>query len=228
MKILVADDNPVVRAGMVAMLGDLDEVTEVVTAADGAQALTLIREGDFGSIFLDVRMPLKSGLEVLAELDGQDVPVVMLTHSTEPEVVREAMDRGARGYLVHGTFTEEDLHMALRVCSRGGVLVGPTAAGLLRATDKVARDVPGSPPDGPPAWLLEQLSPREVEVMAAVSQGLSNGVIARVLFLSEKTVKNHLNRIYVKLGFVSRAEAVSAWHGSFPRPATARPPGARQ
>jgi DNA-binding NarL/FixJ family response regulator len=207
-RVLVADDNPVVRAGMVAMLGDLDMVDEVVTAADGAAALKHASEPGIGAVFLDVRMPFLSGLEVLAGLDGS-VPVVMLTHSQEPEIVREALERGARGYLVHGTFSEEDLVAALRVCSQGGLLIGPAVAHAFLPG--------GSPaPSGPPRELLAQLTRREVEIMSALADGLSNAAIAKTLFLSEKTVKNHLNRVYVKCGFRTRAEAVSAWHGHSP------------
>lgn len=207
MRVLVADDNPVIRAGMVAMLGDLEMVDDVVTAADGAQALRLAAEAGVDAVFLDVRMPLKSGLEVLVEL-GREVPVVMLTHSDEPEVVREALNAGARGYLVHGTFSEDDLVAALRVCSQGGVLIGATVAAAFM------RDSSRPPQPGPPSELLAQLTRREAEIMAAVGAGLSNLAIAKTLYLSEKTVKNHLTRIYDKCGFRTRAEAVSAWHGS--------------
>jgi DNA-binding NarL/FixJ family response regulator len=210
MRVLVADDNPVVRAGMIAMLGDLDIVDEVITAADGAAAVRLASGPDIGAVFLDVRMPLKNGLEVLGEL-GRNVPVVMLTHSQEPEIVRQALALGARGYLVHGTFTEEDLISALRVCSQGGLLIGQAVADAF--LDNESR----SSPAGPPKELLAQLTRREVEIMAALGAGLSNAAIAKTLYLSEKTVKNHLTRIYVKLGFRTRSEAVSAWHGGATR-----------
>jgi DNA-binding NarL/FixJ family response regulator len=208
MKVLIADDNPVIRAGMVAMLSDLDGVDEVLTAADGVQALQRCREHHPQALFLDVRMPFKSGLDVLAELDG-DIAVVMLTHSDAPDLVREALRRGARGYLVHGNFAESDLIAALRVCAHGGLLVGPGVA------DALLGSVTAAPPavSGPPAQLSSQLTTREQEIMRSIARGLSNAQIARELFLSEKTVKNHLNRINVKLGFRSRAEAVAAWHG---------------
>ena len=208
MKVLVADDNPVVRAGMVAVLSGLTGVREVLTAADGVEALDQARRHRPDAIFLDVRMPFKSGLDVLAELDDGS-PVVMLTHSDEREVVREAMHRGARGYLVHGNFTEDDLESALRVCAGGGLLIGPVVAEI------VLGDVrSGHHQAGPPTQMVKRLTTREQEVMTAVARGLSNGEIAREFFLSEKTVKNHLNRIFTKLGFGSRAEAVAAWHGA--------------
>ena len=204
MKVLVADDNPVVRAGMKAMLGDLEMVDEVITAADGEEALRLASEPGLGAVFLDVEMPRRTGLEVLDALAGR-IPVVMLTHSREGEVVRAAMDRGARGYLVHGTFVEDDLVAALRVCSKGGLLVGPAVAAALQTSTPA--------PPGPPRQLLALLTRREADIMELLAAGLSNAEIASRLFLSEKTVKNHLNRLYVKAGFRNRAEAVSAWHG---------------
>jgi len=209
MRVLVADDNPVIRAGMVAMLSDLDGVDEVLTAADGVEALQQCRRYRPDALFLDVRMPFKSGLDVLAELDG-GIAVVMLTHSDSADLVRQALQRGARGYLVHGSFTETDLVAALRVCAHGGLLVGPGVVEALLGS--VGAATPGE--SGPPAHLAAQLTAREQEIMGSVARGLSNGQIAREFYLSEKTVKNHLNRIYVKLGFRSRAEAVAAWHGA--------------
>lgn len=208
MKVLVADDNPVVRAGMVAMLGDLDGIEQVLTASNGVETLDLAREHDPDALFLDVRMPLKSGLDVLAQYEG-NASVVMLTHSSEPEIVREALRRGARGYLVHGTFTEVDLVAALKVCADGGLLVGASVAHAVLGEVSEQKA-----PPGPSPRLVGLLTQRELEIMAAVARGLTNADIAGEFFLSEKTVKNHLNRIYVKLGFRSRAEAVAAWHGA--------------
>lgn len=208
MRVLVADDNPVVRAGMVAMLSSLDDVDQVLTAPDGAQALEHVEAGGVDAAFLDVRMPVLDGLAALRLMAGR-VPVVMLTHSDEPEIVSEALALGARGYLVHGTFTADELVAALRVCRSGGLLLGSTVASAYTAGPRVQPVDPG----GPPPELLARLTEREREVMECVSRGLTNGAVARELFLSEKTVKNHLNRIFVKLGLTSRAEAMAAWHG---------------
>jgi DNA-binding NarL/FixJ family response regulator len=208
-RVLVADDNPVVRAGMVAMLSALDDVDEVLVAADGAEAVEHVDGGGFDAVFLDVRMPVLDGLGALRAIDSR-VPVVMLTHSDEPEIVAEALVLGARGYLVHGTFSAEELISALRVCRAGGLLLGAAVASAFAAGPRPSAADRG----GPPADLLALLTEREREVMELVARGLSNGAIARSMFLSEKTVKNHLNRIYDKLGFSSRAEAVAAWHGA--------------
>lgn len=208
MRVLVADDNPVVRAGMVAMLSALDDVDHVLTAADGAQAVEHVEGGGVDAAFLDVRMPVMDGLQALRTMAGR-VPVVMLTHSDEPEIVTEALSLGARGYLVHGTFTADELVSALRVCRAGGLLLGSAVAQAFAAGPRPqARTA-----DGPPAELVALLSSRERDVMAAVARGLGNGAVARELYLSEKTVKNHLNRIFMKLGLTSRAEAIAAWHG---------------
>jgi len=191
----------------VAMLSSLEDVDDVLTAVDGAQAVEHVNAGDVDATFLDVRMPVMDGLAALRAIGGR-VPVVMLTHSDEPEIVAEAVTLGARGYLVHGTFDADELISALRVCRSGGLLLGSAVA---------AAFTPGPRPTGrgagPPPELTGLLTDREREVMDTVAQGLSNGAVARELFLSEKTVKNHLNRIFDKLGMSSRAEAIAAWHG---------------
>lgn len=136
------------------------------------------------------------GLAVLKELS--DIPVVMLTGADDERTIREAMASGAKGYLVNGEYGEAELRAALSMCPKGGKVLSPTASELTS----------GAPTD--PGTRFE-FTPRERGLMEALSEGLSNQQIARRLFLSEKTVKNHLNRMYVKMGVGSRAEAIVAW-----------------
>jgi DNA-binding NarL/FixJ family response regulator len=204
MRVLVVDDNPVVRAGLSAMLGDQPAVSEVVEASNGQLALDLLAEGGIDMMFLDVRMPVLDGLGVLERMDAA-VPVIMLTHSEEPAVIRETLRLGARGYLVHGSFDEAELTSALSTCRHGGMVLSPSAAG-------VAMQPAGS---APAAAATEDfgLTEREQQLIAELADGLGNAAIAQRLFLSEKTVKNHLNRIYAKMGVSSRAEAIVRWLG---------------
>lgn len=215
MRVLVADDNAVVRMGMVALLEGLDDVSAVVTAADGEAAATAVEAGEVDFAFLDVRMPILDGLGALARIAGV-VPCVMLTHSEEAEVIREALHRGARGYLVHGHFEREELRAALQVASTGALLLGDRAVSVL------SHPVGGR--TGPPEQLAARLTDRERTIMDIVAEGVSNADVAGRLYLSEKTVKNHLNRMYVKLRVTSRAQAISAWLGGAPGPAAMGPP----
>jgi DNA-binding NarL/FixJ family response regulator len=205
MRVLVVDDNPIVRIGLRTMLSDLPQVSEVVEAANGQQALAAATGPEpFDVVLLDVRMPVMDGLTALEGMPG--VPVVMLTSSEDGDTVRRALALGAKGYLVHGEFGEAELLATLLTCSQGGMVLSPPAA--------VALAAPAAPP--PPAESVDRagrhgLTVREAELVAALAEGLSNAQIAKRLFLSEKTVKNHLNRIYAKMAVASRAEAIVAW-----------------
>jgi DNA-binding NarL/FixJ family response regulator len=217
-KVLVADDNPVVLRGMEVLLGDSGAVSGVLTAPDGEQALVLLAEHpDVDVVCLDVRMPRLDGLGVLDEVAVRTA-CLMLTHSEEPEVVADALARGARGYLVHGTFEVPELLAALHTCRAGGLVLGRVAAAAVMSGG-APRPPSSSAPAGPPAQgptdgdrMRDLLTDREAEIVDGVLQGLSNAAIGQRLHLSEKTVKNNLNRVYAKVGLGNRVELVAAWH----------------
>ncbi len=208
LRVLVVDDNPIVRAGLSMTLGALEMVQEVVEVPDGAAALEELSRGDVDVAFLDVRMPVLDGVEVLRRRTCS-TPVVMLTHTDEPTIIRESLRLGARGYLVHGTFETDQLRAALTTAVGGGTVLSPAAAQTMLAGE--------APAPGPEAETQPQerpdlgLTAREVELMDCLAEGLSNGEIARRLFLSEKTVKNHLGRIYAKLAVSNRSAAIVRW-----------------
>lgn len=208
LRVLVVDDNPIVRAGLTMTLGSLDMVRDVVEAPDGSSALQELADGDVDVAFLDVRMPVLDGVEVLRRRECT-TPVVMLTHTDEPAIIRECLRLGATGYLVHGSFETEQLRAALTTAVNGGAVLSPAAARTMLAGDVPPAEAgaPGGPHERPDLGL----TPREVELVDCLAEGLSNGEIARRLFLSEKTVKNHLGRIYAKLGVGSRSAAVVRW-----------------
>jgi DNA-binding NarL/FixJ family response regulator len=237
LRVLVADDNPVVRAGLSALLGTHPDIEVVAEAADGAQARTLAAVHRPDVVLLDVRMPGTDGLTALPEL-ARTTRVLMLTYSAEPQVVAEALRRGASGYLVHGDFTAAELAAAVRQVGRGGIplspCVAPRPAAVLsssgtshESSEKPSRLQPvvahswrgyasraARLPRTVPNHLDFGLSSREVEVMDLIATGMSNRQIAATCFISEKTVKNHINRIFAKLHSATRSEAIAHWLGT--------------
>jgi DNA-binding NarL/FixJ family response regulator len=219
LRLVIADDNPVVRTGMANVLATLDGLEVVGCAADGREALRLVQTLRPDLALLDVRMPEVDGIAV-AQAVAASVPVLMLTHSDQPEVIAAALAAGARGYVVHSEFDVAEIAHAIRTVASGGVHLSPAAGAIL--TEAAARAALGGPgncvgggwagaahPDpAPDPW---GLSVREREVMDLIARGMTNGQIAKHCFLSEKTVKNHVNRIFAKLTATSRAEAVSRW-----------------
>lgn len=248
LRVVVADDNPVVRAGLTALLSAHPDITVVAEAEDGRAAWEATRRHRPDVVLLDVRMPGVDGLSALPHLAGI-APVLMLTYSQESETVQEALRRGASGYLVHGEFTADQLVAAVRDVTAGSAHFTPTAAGALLArlrqpegatahVKKAATPIGSatSPeklsqlqPDmgqltsgwagGRPAAVDRsrfQLSTREAEIMDLIASGMTNQQIAAACFISEKTVKNHINRIFAKLHSTSRAEATAKWLGTAP------------
>ncbi|MFJ7100667.1 response regulator [Streptomyces albogriseolus] len=239
LRLVVADDNPVVRAGLTALLSGREDLEVVAEAADGREAYeaTLAHSPDV--VLLDVRMPGVDGLAALPHL-APLTAVLMLTYSGESDIVHEALRRGANGYLVHGEFTPDELVTAVRDARRGRPHLTPTAAGRLLAQlreggagDSASGAASGrSWPNAGPASTenLSQLQPdmaqsvsdrstyglsaREAEIMELIASGMSNQQIAATCFISEKTVKNHINRIFAKLHSTSRAEAAAKWRGT--------------
>ena len=199
--VLIADDNAVVRMGIKALLGQLDGIHVVGEAWDGQMAADLARKYSPDVTLLDVRMPRRDGVSAAEEV-ARVSKVVMMTYSDSPDVVRSALQAGACGYLVHGAFEPSDVEAAVRGAARGVGTLSPAAVAAL------AQDVQPSQ-----VRTDHDLSTREVEVMELIARGRTNGQIARELFLSEKTVKNHVNHIFAKLGVQSRAEAVALWLG---------------
>lgn len=201
MRVLVADDNALIRIGLRAALEGLDGVTSVAVASDGAEAIEIVQKGEIDVVLLDVRMPGMDGLTALPRLAAM-ATVVMLTHSDGTDVVAEAMSQGASGFIVHGALEPEAIVAALRACRAGGSVT----AGLAPWGSLVAPRQQRTP-------LADLLSPREAEVMTIVATGAPNHRIAKQLFLSEKTVKNHINSIFSKLHAENRAHAIALWLG---------------
>ncbi|OMG11092.1 DNA-binding response regulator [Actinomyces naeslundii] len=202
MKVMVVDDNAIVRIGLRSVLNRIDVVDEVIEAEDAFSALEAHHTHSPDIILLDVSMPPgRSGLEILPEL-STDASVIMLTSNRDPGTIRQALDIGARGYLVHGQLGINEVAGAIETCCNGGLVLGREAADVM--LNPSAHDVSNNP-------LRAQVSEREAEILDLAATGMSNHGIAQHLFLSERTVKNYLNSSYPKLHVHSRAEAIATW-----------------
>lgn len=204
-KVLIVDDNAVVRMGLRNVLDAQDGIEVVGEAADGNEGVTLNERLDPDVVLCDVRMPGLDGVGAAAAMSPTS-HVVMLTYADDLDVIRSAMAAGARGYLVHGAHQPDEIVAAVVSASRGSSVLGPAATEALLSA---AGQAP--PPRDTSQW---HLTGRETEIMEHVARGLSNREIARSCFLAEKTVKNHLNNIFPKLGVTTRAEAISLWLGA--------------
>jgi DNA-binding NarL/FixJ family response regulator len=204
-RVVVADDQEVVRSGFAALLETQDDLEVVGTAGDGAEAVDLCRDRRPDVILMDVRMPTMDGLEAARRVVGESdhgIRVLMLTTFDLDEYVYEALAAGASGFLLKDA-TSEALFEAVRVVARGDALLAPSVT--RRLIGEFARMNPAVPlqPDR-----LRGLTPRETDVLRLVADGLSNAEIAERLVVSEETVKTHVSRVLTKLGLRDRAQAV--------------------
>jgi DNA-binding NarL/FixJ family response regulator len=220
LRVLVADDNPVVRAGLAALLGTHPDIKVVAQATNGEEAVRDARRHAPDVTLLDVRMPGTDGLTALPELAALS-PVMMLTYSAEPEVVAEALRRGASGYLVHGQFTAAELVKAVRDLREGRPTLSPSigVSSSLGVSYEPSHESHAHSSRLQPFMTQSNrpsfgLSSREVEVMDLIASGMNNRQIAATCFISEKTVKNHINHIFAKLHTSTRSEAIAHWLGT--------------
>jgi DNA-binding NarL/FixJ family response regulator len=204
-RVLVVDDQEIVRAGFAALLGTQDDFDVVGTATDGEEAVRLCGEHGPDVVLMDVRMPVMDGIEATRQVtaDGAKAPkVIVLTTFDLDEHVYDALGAGATGFLLKDV-TAETLFDAVRVVAAGDALLAPAVT--RRLVSEFARLRP-SLPQRPDA--LEELTPRETEVLRLVAEGLSNGEIAERLVVSEETVKTHVSHVLTKLDLRDRTQAV--------------------
>ena len=204
---LVVDDHPVVRGGLVGWLDAQQDLTVVGEAADGLEALALVAAAEPDVVLMDLRMPRMDGVTATERLAARHPAVrvlVLTTYDTDADIVR-AVAAGATGYLLKDTPLPQ-LADAVRAAARGEtVLAPPVAARLVSRLRAPAAEAPTA---------------REVEVLAGVARGLTNAEIGRELFIGEATVKTHLLRVFAKLGVDDRTRAVmvAVERGLLPRP----------
>jgi DNA-binding NarL/FixJ family response regulator len=200
-RVLIADDQRVVREGLSMLLGLLDGIEVVGAAADGDEAVRLAVARAADVVLMDLRMPRMDGIEAtrhLGEARPQARVIALTTYADEPTVLG-ALRAGARGYLTKDAGADE-IERAIAAVARGEAAVDRAVQHHLVAAVAEGSDAPALP-DG--------LTPREAEVLGLIAEGLSNGQIAERLVVSPATVKTHVNRVFAKVGARDRAQAVA-------------------
>ena len=192
--VVIADDHPVVREGLVAIFKSQKDIKVVAEATNGEEALELCRQHSPDVLLLDLRMPKKDGLQVIGELAAHKVSrprvIVMTTYESE-EDIRRALKAGAKGYLVKGTAPQQIRESVRRVAAGESLLPADIAAKLAES------------------MAHPELSERERQVLQYLANGRSNKEIGQVLYISENTVKAHVKSILAKLDAMGRTEAIA-------------------
>jgi DNA-binding NarL/FixJ family response regulator len=214
-RVVLADDQPLVRTGLRMILGDEPDLEVVGEAADGAEAVRLCADTVPDVVLMDVRMPVLDGIDATRAITAAPDPprVLVLTTFDLDDVVYEALRAGASGFLLKDA-PEERLTTAIRVVADGGSLFAPSVTRrLIEEFSRRAAPVP--------ATSFASLTERETEVLVQLARGLSNAEIAAALFVTENTVKTHVARVLTKLGVRDRVQAVVlAYESGLVRPVT--------
>jgi DNA-binding NarL/FixJ family response regulator len=200
-RILIADDHPVLRDGLIAVLNTQPDFDVVGEAEDGADAIRKVEELRPDVVLLDLEMPVTDGVEVLRHLHQScpDIPVIVFTAFDTDERILGAIEAGARGYLLKGAPRDEVFH-AVRVAHQGESLLQPVVASkLLRQMRRPHEPTPA----------VGSLTPRELDVLRLLAQGFQNKEIADDLHIAERTVKFHVTSILSKLHADNRTQAVA-------------------
>jgi DNA-binding NarL/FixJ family response regulator len=209
-RVVVADDQEVVRSGLAALLDTQPDISVVGTAADGAEAVKICHHQNPDVVLMDVRMPVMDGIEATRVLGSNDdgPRVLILTTFDLDEYVYDALAAGASGFLLKDV-AAENLFEAVRVVAAGEALLAPAVTRRLIGEFARLRPRPPGRPDQ-----LRTLTPRETEVLTLIAEGLSNNEIAARLVVSDETVKTHVSHVLGKLALRDRAQAVVAAYQS--------------
>jgi DNA-binding NarL/FixJ family response regulator len=217
-RLVLADDQRVVRDGLAMLLGTIEDFTLVATAADGAEAIARAEELAPDVVLMDLKMPGTDGVQATRAIAERmpGVAVLVLTTYADDDTLIPALRAGARGYLTKDASAEE-IEAAIRTVHAGRSYLEPAVQERVIA---LAVQGEASAPEPAAADLPDDLTPREAEVLALIADGLSNAEIAQRLVVSGATVKTHVNRIFSKTGARDRAQAVryAYAHGLGSRP----------
>jgi DNA-binding NarL/FixJ family response regulator len=200
-RVLIADDQRVVRDGLAMLVGLIEDIEVVATAWNGAEAVDLANDTHPDVVLMDLRMPEMEGAEATRRIRSSlpNTQVLVLTTYADDESLFPALQAGARGYLTKDASAEE-IETAIRALAAGRTHLDPTIQQRL-----IAAVIDSAPDNLPPP---DDLTPREIEVLKLIAGGLSNAEIATALVVSNATVKTHVNHIFAKTGARDRAQAV--------------------
>lgn len=203
LRVVVADDQPVVRAGLVALLGAMPDVTVVGEAPNGREAVRIARSTGPDACLFDIAMPVMDGVEAAAALSSENppVPVVLMTTFDSDENIHRALTAGVRGFLLKGA-PPEQIAEALHVAASGNALFEPSV--MVRIVQRFAQNTN----EPAPALPVSPLTERELDVLRLVARGMSNAEVAASLHVSVSTVKFHLSALMTKLDARNRVEVV--------------------
>ncbi|MFJ8141071.1 response regulator [Streptomyces sp. NPDC096013] len=202
LRVIVADDQTAVREPLAAVLDMAEDIDVVAVAADGTQVLAAMATTAADVVLMDLRMPVMDGTEATRRLSEEhpDTAVVVLTTFADDDSILAALSAGARGYLTKNA-GRQDIIRAIRAAAAGQSVLDGEVQSRLLATARTRPPAVTQP-------LPQDLTRREREVLALIGQGLPNRAIAEKLFISEATVKTHINNLFAKAGFQDRTEAV--------------------
>jgi DNA-binding NarL/FixJ family response regulator len=203
-RVFIADDQPLVRAGLRTILQVYDDIDVIAEAGDGVVAVAQIRQHDPDVVLMDIRMPRLDGIQATQQLPGHRI--IMLTTFNLDQYILDALRAGASGFLLKDA-PPGDLAHAIRIVAAGDALLSPAVT--RRLVDQLAA---GPTPAKPPPDGINTLTERELQIFKLVARGLSNAEIARHLFITEGTVKSHVSRMLTKLGLRDRVQAVILAH----------------
>ena len=206
-RVVLADDQRLVRESLATLLGLLDGIELIATASDGEEALALTAEHAPDIVLMDLRMPRMDGIEATGRLreSHPEVGVIALTTYADDESVLGALRAGARGYLTKDA-SSEDIHAAILTVAAGDAALDPAVQYHVVAA---LAGNEAHPPHPPGLELPDDLTPREAEVLALIAEGLTNAEIAERLVVSPTTIKSHINHLFAKAGLRDRAQAVN-------------------
>jgi DNA-binding NarL/FixJ family response regulator len=204
-RVLIADDQGLVREGLMTLLAAQEGIDPVATAADGEEAVTLCDRHLPDVVLMDLRMPRLDGVEATRQIRSAhpQIEIVVLTTYADDTSILGALQAGARGYLTKDAGGAE-IARAVHAAAAGQTLLDPAVQQRLLSAATAGRPDPAAPPESLP----DELTPREAEVLRLIAAGLSNTEIAGRLVISEATVKTHVNHLFAKTGARDRAQAV--------------------
>ncbi len=203
-RVLLVDDNAIVRRGIASLLADASGIQVVGEAGDGKQAIELARQVQPDVVCLDVRMPVMDGVAAAGPLSERS-KVLMLSYSEDEQLVTGAIRNGAAGYLVHGRFEPEELEERIKAVAKGEMVLSPA---VTPAVFEALRRAPGTENQGEELG-MGSLTSREREVLALLVEGKGDREIAEVLSISYRTVTNHVASILAKLDAPTRTAAAT-------------------